>query len=142
MPDDDDDVVGEMLQGRFGDTESDETESESPESESAEAEASDSTEATAAAPTDASESGATETTASGSTGRTRDRTQYPMYLSEGHAQALNELFERFNAERVLEGEPKVEKNKHFNEAVAELVLENQDELLERVERQINERDNY
>ena len=134
MPDDDFDAkLGEMIGGEF-DESSDETESES-----AEAEASDSTEATSAAQMDVPESGSTETTSSGSSGRTRDRTQYPMYLPEEQAEALNELYDRFNAERVLEGEPKVEKNKHFNEAVAELVLENQDELLDRVESRIDER---
>lgn len=135
MPDDDFDAkLGEMIGGEFDDS-SDETESGS-----AETEASDSTEVTVEASTDVPESGATETTASSSSGRTRDRTQYPMYLPERQADALNDLFERFNAERVLEGEPKVEKNKHFNEAVAELVLENQDELLERVEGRIDEYD--
>lgn len=49
--------------------------------------------------------------------RTRSRSQYPMYLSDDLQEELNDTFDRFNAQRTLDGEGSVEKHKDFLEAV-------------------------
>lgn len=54
---------------------------------------------------------------SGQSGSTRSRSQYPMYLSDDLQEELNDTFDRFNAQRTLDGEGSVEKHKDFLEAV-------------------------
>lgn len=54
---------------------------------------------------------------------TRSRSQYAMYLSESLQDELDETFEQFNAQRTLDGEPKVEKHRDFLESVVRAGLE-------------------
>lgn len=55
------------------------------------------------------------------------RSQFPMYLSDELQEAVNERFEKFNAHRVLNDEPQVEKHKHFLEGLVRAGLDS-DEL--------------
>jgi hypothetical protein len=54
---------------------------------------------------------------------TREKKQYPMYLTEDLRDELNEAFRKHNAERVLDDKESVEKNKHFNQALMECALD-------------------
>lgn len=67
------------------------------------------------------DTGHTDTTDDGggtsADGSTRSRSQYPMYLSDDLQEELNDTFDRFNAQRTLDGDGSVEKHKDFLEAV-------------------------
>lgn len=53
----------------------------------------------------------------------RERSQVPMYLSEALQEDLDETFELRNAQRTIDGKPKMEKNRDFLEAVVRAGLE-------------------
>ena len=61
-----------------------------------------------------------------STGHTRSRSQYPMYLSEELQEDLDDRFNKFNARRELNDEEQVEKHKHFLEGLVRSALDSDD----------------
>ena len=56
--------------------------------------------------------------------RIKNQRQYGMYLPEELIEEINDTFDQINAERVIRGDPKIEKNKHFNVALVRCALEN------------------
>jgi hypothetical protein len=54
---------------------------------------------------------------------TRSRSQYAMYLPDELQAELDDVFERVNAQRVIDGEAKLEKHKDFLTAVVRAGLD-------------------
>jgi hypothetical protein len=62
-------------------------------------------------------------TVSASSGSTRSRSQYPMYLSEQLQEELDDRFNKFNARRELDDKQQVEKHKHFLQGLIRSALD-------------------
>lgn len=56
--------------------------------------------------------------------RLKNQSQYAMYLPEELETELNEFYEKYNANRVLNDKDEVEKNRHFNVALVKCALDN------------------
>lgn len=63
---------------------------------------------------------------------TRNRTQVPLYLDDDRADALNDLYDRLDAQSKLDGDGGIEKHRDFMAAVVDLALESEDELADRL----------
>ena len=63
---------------------------------------------------------------------TRNRRQLAMYLPETKADQLNNLYDRLDGQSKIAGDGGIEKHADFMEALAELAIEREDELADRL----------
>jgi hypothetical protein len=55
---------------------------------------------------------------------TREKRQYPMYLTSELREHVNRAYREFNADRAHEDKPDVEKHRDFNQGLIECALDN------------------
>lgn len=128
MPEEDDDALEEMLGDRLKGTQNaDQTESEDDAPQRMEnTESPNATESTQITQS----TSATDTT--GSTQETnekdtaRSRSPFPLYITPDLKDGVQNRFEKFNAERTLNDEPKVEKHRHFMQGLLRAGLDHPD----------------
>jgi len=135
MPEEDDDALGQMLgdriKGTKDDAEDEERKTEDPSSE-AETESASSSDTSEAASPDNTEStqitqstdvsldddeNRDETESETEEGTVRSRSPFPLYVTPGLKETVQNRFEKFNAQRTLNDEAQVEKHKHFMEGL-------------------------
>lgn len=63
---------------------------------------------------------------------TRNRTMVPMYLDDDRKERLNDLYDRLDGRSKVAGEGGIEKHADFMTAVADLALDSEDELADRI----------
>lgn len=63
---------------------------------------------------------------------TRNRRQVPMYLPDEKAESLNSLYERLDGRSKVAGDGGIEKHADFMEAVADLAIDYEDTLADRL----------
>lgn len=136
MPEEDDEALGQMLGDRLKETkeetqqdepagaETSDGQSESTQPAEADETASESTESAqpepeAGAADDDSSSAATE-------GTVRSRSPFPLYVTPDLKRAVQNRFQKFNAQRTLNDEPQVEKHKHFMEGLLRAGLDHEE----------------
>lgn len=59
-------------------------------------------------------------------GTVRSRSPFPLYVTPGLKNDVQNRFEKFNAERTLNDQPQVEKHKHFMEGLLQAGLDHPD----------------
>ena len=137
MPKEDDDALGQMLGDRIKsskrddeDEEQDDTTKPSSEAEAESVSGSDASEATAQENTRSTQITQSTDTASAedeegeeseldseTEGTVRSRSPFPLYVTPELKEAVQNRFEKFNAQRTLNDEAQVEKHKHFMEGL-------------------------
>lgn len=128
MPEEDDDALGEMLGDRLeGTRDTDQAESESDDSQyttsTGSTDAAESTQITQSTPTTDTTSGTQETNEKDTA---RSRSPFPLYITPDLKDGVQNRFEKFNAERTLNDEPKVEKHRHFMQGLLRAGLDHPD----------------
>lgn len=133
MPEEDDEALGKMLGDRLKDTKEDTQENEpaagmnntraEPERTEVDEVPAGPSEAVQTTQVDEDEGANTEATDKGTV---RSRSPFPLYVTPDVKQAVQDRFEKFNAQRTLNDEPQVEKHKHFMEGLLQAGLDNPD----------------
>lgn len=145
MPEEDDDALGEMLGDRIKSTKDDTEDHERDDTRSssgAEAESvsgSDVSETTSQGGTkstqitQSTETSSAEEDAEGepepdseTEGTVRSRSPFPLYVTPGLKETVQNRFEKFNAQRTLNDKAQVEKHKHFMEGLLRAGLDHPD----------------
>jgi cobalamin biosynthesis protein CobT len=130
MPEEDDEALGQMLGDRLKgakgepddanetDAASSESDTESTSSEPSDASSPENAESTQITQsTDSTTESDVETEAESKGDTVRSRSPFPLYVTPELKGAVQNRFEKFNAQRTLNDEPQVEKHKHFMEGL-------------------------
>lgn len=133
MPEEDDEALGKMLGDRLKDTKEDTQEDKpaegmsntraEPERTKVDETPDGPSEAVQATQEDDDEGDKTEAPDKGTV---RSRSPFPLYVTPDVKQAVQDRFEKFNAQRTLNDEPQVEKHKHFMEGLLQAGLSHPD----------------
>ena len=119
MPDEDDDALGNVLGERLGEEPDDAAEEIGHDGPKEERE-------TAGVTSGDNSPDRPQSDPSGDEGAVRERSPFPLYVSEDVKEDVDRRYKQFNAERVLEDEPEVDKHKHFMEALLRAGLDHPD----------------
>lgn len=123
MPKEDDDALGDMLGDRLkGSRNTDQAESD----EQGGTQSTESADNTAISESAESTESTEEADEDGEQDTARSRSPFPLYITPELKEGVQKRFEKFNAERTLNGQPQVEKHKHFMQGLLRAGLDNSD----------------